>query len=173
MQQKPWHLTAYGLKRSFTSFLSCLGVVGLVVPCAQPANAGALEQEQAFGFGTVAIYNAAPGEVSIPPRQNADISASGGVVIIDAAQARAAKWRLTGQGQQVVMIDGNITLSNETGADITMDTVRIANGEGTMTAQTITVSPTTDIYAGGTVNFQASQPAGSYSGTFTITTNQL
>jgi len=83
---------------------------------------------------------------------------------------RAAVVRVTGDGSPVVLtISPASTIMTGPGTNMTVDTFQIQTSAGGPT-QTVTPAATTtlDVAIGGTLHVNASQGAGSYTGTFVI-----
>ncbi len=129
-----------------------------------------------LNFGTL-ISGATGGTVTINPVTNARTS-GGGVTPVGSAAQRAV-FQGTG-GILFISVSGStsVTLTRAGGgaAPMTASLVRAASTSGggiALLGGTLLPSGVQTYYIGGTLSVPANQPAGDYSGTFTLTVNYL
>lgn len=127
-------------------------------------------------FGTL-TSGPASGTVTIDPVTGAR-SASGGVTPVGAGQQRAV-FQGTG-GFLLLFVSGSntVTLTRAGGGSMTATLSRAVTTSGSGIAllgasATLFPSGVQTYYVGGTLTVPANQPAGDYSGTFTLTVNYL
>lgn len=127
-------------------------------------------------FGSL-ISGATGGTVTINPVTNA--RTSGGGVTLVGSSARRAEFLGTG-GIFLIFVSGStsVTLTRAGGGapNMTASLTRAAStGGGGVTLINATLLPSglQTYYIGGTLSVPANQPAGDYSGTFTLTVNYL
>lgn len=126
-------------------------------------------------FGTIASAPTA-GTVTVDPVTNAR-SATGGATLVGATAQRAMFQGTGGIFLITVSGDTSVTLTRAGGgATMTASLVRAASTSGggiALLGGTLLPSGVQTYYVGGTLNVGANQPAGDYSGTFTLTVNYL
>lgn len=128
-------------------------------------------------FGTIVGASTA-GTVTIDPATNA--RSAGGAVALVGTTAQRAMFQGTG-GLILITVtgDNSVTLTRAGGGGtMTASLVRamVSSGGGiTLLGPSVTLLPSgvQTYYVGGTLNVDANQPAGDYSGTFTLTVNYL
>jgi hypothetical protein len=127
-------------------------------------------------FGTL-VSGATGGTVTVNPVTNA--RASGGGVTLVGTSARRAVFQGTG-GIILITVSGStsVTLARVGGGapSMTATLVRAASTSGggiALLGGTLLPSGVQTYYIGGTLTVPANQPAGDYSGTFTLTVNYL
>jgi len=121
-------------------------------------------------FGTVAGCGAASA-VSLSP--SGTISTSGCAFHFGGASPGLGRFR--GNGSHVATVQ-TATISNATGATMTVNSFKFATTGGSfLGTNTFTYNPAANdkIDIGAKLNLKAGQAAGTYSGTFTVTWNQL
>jgi hypothetical protein len=122
-----------------------------------------------FGFISPSL---AAGTVVIPASFPASRTATGGAVLVSGGLTGPAQFSIIKNGGgnphfDVTLPVGALTISNGTGDTMTVDTWT----QNALTSSPYSAAPFT-LYVGGTLNVGASQPAGTYTGVFTITVNQ-
>lgn len=129
-----------------------------------------------LNFGTL-ISGATGGTVTVNPVTNAR-TAGGGVTLVGTTAQRAV-FQGTG-GIFLITVSGStsVTLARVGGGapNMTASLVRAASTSGggiALLGSTLLPSGVQTYYIGGTLTVPANQPAGDYSGTFTLTVNYL
>jgi len=127
-------------------------------------------------FGTL-VSSPTAGTATINPVTNARTT-SGGVTPAGSTPQRAVFQGTGGILLITVTGDNSVTLTRAGGGTMTASLVRAATTSGggiTILGSSATLLPSgvQTYYIGGTLNVGANQPAGDYSGTFTLTVNYL
>ena len=135
------------------------------------ARAQQISCPQNMMFGTLMACSAAAGTVTVDP--DASVSSSPGCLSVSGAQTQG-RCILTGtffpeQAMQVSVTGGTETIvSGANNMDVNNFILQDASGNGNAAQITITAF-LTSVNIGGTLNIDAAQAAGSYSGTLTVT----
>lgn len=118
-----------------------------------------------MNFGTLAA-SATAGTVVMAATAGAALTPTGGMTVISGTPT-AGKFTVTGEGTQAFTITlpaGASTLTGSVSGDVTVDTWTCS--EPLTTAAL--VGGTLEFYVGGTLNVDADEVAGLYSGTFNV-----
>jgi hypothetical protein len=124
-----------------------------------------------MNFGNIAVGASAGGTVTLPPSSGTPIRSLTGSITLPVVTGTvvAAKFIITGEGTSVYDItlpaDGVVSLTGPGTAMPVDDFTSTPSTQGQLTAGT------QDLYVGATLTVAASQAAGLYTGTFSVSVN--
>lgn len=124
-------------------------------------------------FGTIYASGGASGTVILSP--TGTISTTGGAAAFGGAPAKGLAF-CKGNNTHMGSVTGTWTVKNTTGSTMTVKTFKFQENGGSFlgtTSFTFIPQGNTKIDIGATLHVKAGQPAGTYTGTFTMNWNKL
>lgn len=130
---------------------------------------GAIEviQEEELLFGDVLRVASGSNQVTITASANPQVSATHGATLLTPSSMSAAKFRVEGEANytvQLTLSNSNINLTQ--GGNSLALSLTLSNSTLTLNNNGINY-----FYVGGTVTYSASNPRGTYTGTFNVSAN--
>lgn len=145
-----------------------LGLIGVGMVCTTPSTAQTISDTTALSFGSFVAGSGGTVVVSTASSR----SATGDVTLIISGGGAASQSTVTGTSGSTYSItlpaNGVVSLSDGNGHSMAVDNF-VSNPAATSGSTGLLSGGSQTLYVGGTLIVTNSQPAGSYSGTFSVT----
>lgn len=145
-----------------------IGLIGVGMVCTTPAMAQTISDTTALSFGSFVAGSGGTVAVSTAGSR----SATGGVTLITSGGGAASQSTVTGTSGSTYSItlpaNGDVSLSDGNANTMAVNNF-VSNPAATSGSTGLLSGGSQTLYVGATLSVANSQPAGSYSGTFSVT----